>query len=60
MRFLVAGGAGFIGSHVCERLIECGHSVTCLDNELEHPTGSVTVSVTILLEKPEGYKCDGF
>jgi len=34
LRVLVAGGAGFIGSHVCESLIECGHSVICLDNEL--------------------------
>lgn len=31
-RVMVAGGAGFIGSHVCRRLIEDGHSVTCLDN----------------------------
>lgn len=29
---LVAGGAGFLGSHLCERLIEMGHRVVCLDN----------------------------
>lgn len=29
---LVTGGAGFIGSHLCERLIEAGHEVICLDN----------------------------
>jgi len=29
---LVTGGAGFIGSHLCERLIETGHEVICLDN----------------------------
>lgn len=29
---LVTGGAGFIGSHLCEKLIECGHEVVCLDN----------------------------
>ncbi len=29
---LVTGGAGFIGSHLCERLIEMGHEVICLDN----------------------------
>jgi len=34
LKVLVAGGAGFIGSHVCENLIECGHTVICLDNEL--------------------------
>lgn len=34
---LVAGGAGFLGSHMCERLIQKGHEVYCLDNLL---TGS--------------------
>jgi UDP-glucuronate decarboxylase len=32
MRILVTGGAGFIGSHLCERLIGEGHEVICLDN----------------------------
>jgi UDP-glucuronate decarboxylase len=32
MRILVTGGAGFIGSHLCERLLEEGHDVICLDN----------------------------
>ncbi len=32
MRILVTGGAGFIGSHLCERLVEEGHVVTALDN----------------------------
>jgi UDP-glucuronate decarboxylase len=32
MRILVTGGAGFIGSHLCERLIENGDDVVCLDN----------------------------
>jgi len=31
-RILVTGGAGFLGSHLCERLIEAGHEVLCLDN----------------------------
>jgi UDP-glucuronate decarboxylase len=31
-RILVTGGAGFIGSHLCERLIERGHDVLCVDN----------------------------
>ncbi len=31
-RILVTGGAGFIGSHLCERLIRDGHEVICLDN----------------------------
>jgi UDP-glucuronate decarboxylase len=32
MRILVTGGAGFIGSHLCERLLSAGHEVICLDN----------------------------
>ena len=32
MRILVTGGAGFIGSHLCERLVREGHDVICLDN----------------------------
>ncbi len=31
-RILVTGGAGFIGSHLCERLLADGHEVICLDN----------------------------
>jgi len=32
MRILVTGGAGFIGSHLCERLVDEGNDVICLDN----------------------------
>ncbi len=32
MRILVTGGAGFIGSHLCERLVEDNNEVICLDN----------------------------
>ncbi len=38
MKILVAGGAGFIGSHLCERLLAENHYVVCLDNLL---TGSI-------------------
>ena len=32
MRVLITGGAGFLGSHLCERLLNDGHEVICLDN----------------------------
>ncbi len=38
-RILVTGGAGFIGSHLCERLLADGHQVLCADNLL---TGSLS------------------
>ncbi|MEA3461673.1 MAG: UDP-glucuronic acid decarboxylase family protein [Bacteroidota bacterium] len=47
-RILVTGGAGFIGSHLCERLLQEGHEVLCLDNYF---TGSKR-NITHLLENP--------
>ncbi|MEK6605954.1 MAG: NAD-dependent epimerase/dehydratase family protein, partial [Nitrospirota bacterium] len=38
MRILITGGAGFLGSHLCERLLGMGHEVTCVDNLI---TGSM-------------------
>jgi len=32
MKILITGGAGFIGSHLCEKFVEDGHTVLCLDN----------------------------
>jgi nucleoside-diphosphate-sugar epimerase len=42
VRILVAGGAGFIGSHLCERLLEEGHEVVCLDNFVTGSRSNVT------------------
>jgi dTDP-glucose 4,6-dehydratase len=56
MRCVVTGGAGFLGSHLCERLLDDGHEVIALDNFL---TGRPT-NVEHLLER-DGFKlirCD--
>ncbi len=41
MRILVTGGAGFIGSHLCERLLDDGHSVVALDNLITGNTDNI-------------------
>ena len=47
-RILVTGGAGFLGSHLCDRLIADGHEVLCVDNFF---TGT-KMNVTHLLGHP--------
>ncbi len=47
-RVLVTGGAGFLGSHLCERLIGAGNEVICVDNFF---TGSRS-NVAHLFEEP--------
>ena len=39
MKILLTGGAGYIGSVLCERLLEAGHHVTAIDNLLYHQNG---------------------
>jgi UDP-glucuronate decarboxylase len=40
-RTLVTGGAGFIGSHLCRRLLERGHDVLCVDNFFSSTRGNI-------------------
>lgn len=47
-RILVTGGAGFLGSHLCDRLMDEGHDVLCLDNFF---TGAKR-NISHLIEKP--------
>jgi UDP-glucuronate decarboxylase len=47
-KILVTGGAGFIGSHLCDRLLADGHSVICLDNFFS----GVSENVAHLLQHP--------
>ncbi|MBP1762865.1 MAG: NAD-dependent epimerase/dehydratase family protein [Firmicutes bacterium] len=41
MRTLVTGGAGFLGSHLCDRLIQEGHEVICMDNLITGDTDNI-------------------
>jgi UDP-glucuronate decarboxylase len=47
-RVLVTGGAGFLGSHLCERLVDQGHDVVCVDNFFT----SQKTNVAHLLDRP--------
>jgi dTDP-glucose 4,6-dehydratase len=42
MRILITGGAGFIGSHLCDRFISEGHEVLCLDNLITGTTDNIS------------------
>jgi len=41
-RSLVMGGAGFLGSHLCDRLLEAGHEVICMDNLVTGSEANIT------------------
>ncbi|HEU5342871.1 MAG TPA: NAD-dependent epimerase/dehydratase family protein [Ktedonobacterales bacterium] len=57
MKVLVAGGAGFIGSHLCARLVREGHTVVCLDNLL---TGAERNIAPLLATEPTNGSARGF
>jgi UDP-N-acetylglucosamine 4-epimerase len=40
-RVLVTGGAGFIGSHICDKLVDIGHEVVCFDNLMTGSKGNI-------------------
>ncbi len=41
MKSIVTGGAGFLGSHLCDRLLQEGHEVVCIDNLLTGDTANI-------------------
>ena len=41
MRILITGGAGFIGSHLCDKLLSEGHEVICMDNLITGDTANI-------------------
>ncbi len=47
-RILITGGAGFLGSHLCQRMVDAGHDVICLDNFFT----SQKSNIVHLLDKP--------
>jgi len=53
MKILVTGGAGFIGSNLCEYLLKEGHLVTCLDN---FSTGKIENLLPLINKYPETFK----
>ena len=60
-RFLITGGAGFIGSHVAKTLLERGHRVRVLDSLIEqvHGTAGRPQNLSGDVEIVRGDVCDG-
>lgn len=68
MRIIVTGGAGFLGSHLCDKLIELGHQVVCIDNlstgslkNIEHLRNNLNfqfINHDVVNGLPEGLEAD--
>lgn len=60
MRIMITGGAGFMGSHVCDELLRCGHAVRVLDNldPQVHETGRRPAYLADDVELVVGDVCD--
>ena len=58
MNILVAGGAGYIGSHTCVELINAGHNVICVDNLSNSKYESIKRVEQITGKKIKFYKVD--
>ena len=60
MNILVAGGAGYIGSHTCVELINAGHNVICADNLLNSKYEAIKRVEQITGKQIKFYKKWGF
>ena len=61
MRVLVTGGAGFIGTHLCRRLLADGHAVSVVDNEFNGKRENLPPEVRFLfgdVAKSEEVTCN--
>lgn len=69
MKIIVTGGAGFLGSHLCEKLLELGHEVICVDNlltgsreNIKHLAANPSfkfVEYDVINGLPDGVKAEG-
>lgn len=64
MRILVTGGTGFLGSHLCERILKEGHEVLCVDNfytghrpNIAHLIGNSNFSIVTISQKQMQIAC---
>lgn len=58
MKIIVTGGAGFVGSHTCVRLLEEGHNVLILDTFVNSSIGTVSKVEAISRHKVDYHQCD--